>query len=202
MQNPASPTNTDLLYHHCLPAAAAVPPAIRPDRSRTDPDWLTTYEWVGKITGFYPLFLAVGDNIGMTGYQDNWRVRTGGDFENGTYRKTYRKKGGFPNLAVLSFDKLDGVFMDYMSWHIALNTIPNGRTVTESEKMVIFKPSWTKSRWIRAALNGTHQVQLVVPELDLRNAGGVLVRNHATRKIMEVRGFRNVQVKRIKVDSL
>ncbi len=189
------------LYHHCLPAAAAYPITIRPDPNRSDSFFLPAYEWVRQIVGFYPLFLAVGNNIRMTGYQDNWKIRVGGNFVDGNYQKNYRKSGGFPNLAVFSFDTLDGVFMDYDSWHIALNAYPNGRTVTEAEKKMIFKPSWTKYRWIRAALERTHQVQLVAPELPLREAREVFVRNNATRKMMEERGFHNVQVKRIEVDQ-
>jgi hypothetical protein len=198
MQEPS--THPGGLYHHCMPAAAAHPTTIRPDPSRSDSFFLPAYEWVRQVTGFYPLFLAVGNSIRMTGYQDNWKVRAGGDFVEGKYQKNYRKKGGFPNLAVFSFDQIDGVFMDYDYWHIALNAYPNGRTVTEAEKKMIFKPSWTTSRWIRAALKGTHQVQLVVPELPLDKAMGVFVRNDATRKMAEERGFKNVQVKRIDVD--
>ena len=127
-------THPDLLYHHCIPVSAVNQRIITPEHSPAYPDFLPAYKWVEEVTGFYPLFLAVGtpEIIWMTGYQDNWRIWTGGDSEDGIYRKTYRKKGEFPNLAVFSFENPDGIYMDYDSWHIALNTIPNGRPVPKS----------------------------------------------------------------------
>jgi hypothetical protein len=91
--------------------------------------------------------------------------------------------------------------MDYMSWHIAINACTNGRCVTNGEKRMILKPSWTRSRWLRAAEN-SHQVDLLVPALPLDNAVRVWVRNRETRNQMEKMGFRNVEVVRIQVDSL
>jgi hypothetical protein len=137
----------------------------------------------------------------MTGYEDNWRVRTGGEFVNGTYNKIYRKKGDFPNLALFSFEKIDGIFMDYQSWHIALNACINGKSVTPAEQRMIFKPSWTRSRWIRAALTGTHSVQIIAPELPLQRAKRGYVRNIKTRHLLEMMGFLDLEVRREKVDN-
>lgn len=192
----------DLLYHHCIPVSAASQRIITPDHSYSDQDFLPAYNWVEQVTGFYPLFLAVGtsDILWMTGYQDNWRIWTGSEVEEGVYRETYRKKGEFPNLAVFSFGSLDGVYMDYDYWHNTLNTIPNGKPITTRETKWIFKPSWTKSRWIRAALKGTCRVQFVVPELNLMNAKAVFVRNLATKNMLEDLGYSNVTVKRIPVE--
>ena len=126
----------------------------------------------------------------------------GGDFKDGIYRKKYRKKGEFPNLAVFSFDQIDGVFMDYMSWHVALNAYQNGRTVTPYERRMILKPSWTRRRWLQAALKGTHSVQLVAPELPLRRAAHVYLRNSEIRHQLERMGFSGVEVMRVKVDRV
>jgi len=138
----------------------------------------------------------------MTGCSDNWRVLTGGDFKDGIYRKKYRKKGEFPNLAVFSFNQIDGIFMDYMSWHVALNAYPNGRSVTPYERRMIFKPSWTHRRWLEAALKGTHAVQLVAPELPLHRAAHVYVRNLKTKRFLERMGFSEIEVMRLKVDRV
>jgi hypothetical protein len=193
-----------LLYHYCMPASGVIRGNIVPDRTRSFPDFLPAYEWVEERLGFFPLFLAVGrlDEIAwMTGYQDNWRVVTGGETGESGYRKICRKKGEFPNLALLSFESVDGVFMDYDYWHIALNAFMNGSRVSRQEESWIFKHSWTKSRWIHAALAGTHQVQLVTPALPLTEAREIRVRNTATRSLIEGRGFGEVRVYRIPVNS-
>jgi len=193
------PGEPEPLYYHCMNATDAEFITIIPDRKRSDEFFLPAYEWLEKIVGFYPLFLAVGKPyvIQITGYADNWSVRRGGDYIDGIYQKFYRKKGEFPNNVVLAFDDLEGVFTDYDYWHIALNTIPNGTTVSKQESNLIFKPTWDKDRWINAALKKTHWVQLVVPELPLDRACEVFVRNKATKKMMEDRGFSNVNVRRI-----
>lgn len=203
VQNP-TPSPSSLLYHYCMPASGVVRGSIVPVRTRSFPDFLPAYEWVEEQLGFFPLFLAVGrlDEIAwMTGYQDNWRVVTGGEMGESGYRKICRKKGEFPNLALLSFESVDGVFMDYDYWHIALNAIMNGSRVSRQEESWIFKHSWTKNRWIHAALAGTHQVQLVTPALSLTDAREIRVRNISTRCLVEGRGFRDVRVYRIPVNS-
>jgi len=155
--------------------------------------------------GFFPIFLAVGrmDNIArMTGYQDNWRVVPGSEPSEGGYRKICRNKGEFPNLALLSFESVEGVFMDYDYWHIALTACMNGSCVSKKEEAWIFKPSWTKSRWLRAVRAGTHSVQLVAPELRLNDAREIRVRNMATRNLIKSRGFGDVRVFRIPVNPI
>jgi hypothetical protein len=121
---------------------------------------------------------------------------------NGRYQKIYNHKGDFPNLAVFSFDTIDGIFMDFQSWHIAINACLNGRNVTPSEQRMIFKPSWTRNRWIRAALNGTHSVQLIAPELPLQLAKRGYVRNTKTKRIVERMSFPEITIKRVKVMSI
>lgn len=121
---------------------------------------------------------------------------------NGIYQKTYNHKGNFPNLVLFSFDTIDGIFMDFQSWHIALNACMNGGNVTPAEQRMIFKPSWTRSRWIRAALNGTHSVQLIAPELPLQRAKRGHVRNTKTKWIVERMGFPEINIRRVKVMSI
>jgi len=202
---PSTPdATTSLLYHYCMPASDLVRGSIVPDRTRSFPDFLPAYEWAEERLGFFPLFLAVGrleDIAWMTGYQDNWRVVTGGETVEGVYRKICRKKDEFPNLALLSFESVEGVFMDYDYWHIALNACMNGSRISRQEESWIFKHSWTKSRWLRAALAGTHPVQFVTPVLPLTDAREIRVRNMATRRLIEKRGFGDVRVLRIPVDS-
>jgi hypothetical protein len=191
-------------YHHCMPVAQVKHGTILADPAFSYPGFMPAYEWLDDELGFFPLFCAVGVSdavIRMTGYADNWRVLTGGEFVFGKYQKIYRREGEFPNLALFSFDHIDGVFMDFMSWHIALNACMNGRAVSNAEKKMIFKPSWTKSRWIQAALHESHSVQLVTQELPLDTALKVRVRNAATRQLLEEKGFRNAEIFRLRVDT-
>lgn len=181
---------------------------VAPSTVRADPAYsagtflLQAYEWLEEQVGFFPHFVAVGndeDALYRTGYQDNWQVWMGGDFVQGIYRKSYRIKGEFPNLVLLSFEHLEGVFMDFMSWHIAINACINGKRVPTSVMKMILKTSWTDKHWLQAARNQSHVVDLLVPEIPLDTAGGVWVRNCATQELVERRGFRNVEVARIQV---
>ena len=47
------------------------------------------------------------------------------------------KKGEFPNLVLLSFDDAEGVFMDDLSWNIAINTCMNKKPVSKQEMKMI-----------------------------------------------------------------
>jgi hypothetical protein len=178
---------------------------VRADPAYSSPDFMPAYEWLADQIGFFPHFVSVGtdnDALYRTGYQDQWRVLDGGDFVNGMFQKNYRKKGEFPNNVLLSFEHLDGIFMDFMSWNIAINACTNGKRVSTYEMKMILKPSWSRQRWLRAAMKQTHTVDLLVPEIPLDTAAGVWVRNRATQKIMEKKGFENVEVARIRIESI
>nr|WP_320160756.1 hypothetical protein [uncultured Methanoregula sp.] len=94
---------------------------------------------------------------------------------------------------------MGGIFMDYGSWHIALNACMNGRYVTDAEKKMIFKPSWNRNRWIRAARTSSHSVQLAAAVLPLDEAKRVYVRNLETGERLRLMGFPDPEVKRIPV---
>jgi len=185
-----------------MPLSQVTCGTVRADPAYSSPDFMPAYEWLAEQIGFFPHFVSVGNSesaLYQTGYQDNWRVWTGGDIIQGENRKNYRKKGEFPNLVLLSFDHLEGMFMDYMSWHIAINACTNGKSVSTREMKMILKPSWTDRHWLRAAMK-THSVELLIPEIPLDKAAGVRVRNLSTRKLMETKGFKNVEVARIPVE--
>jgi hypothetical protein len=191
-----------LLFHHCIPLDQVRFCTLLPDRKYSNKNFLSAYEWFEEEIGFYPFFFSVGMSeagIAMTGYDDNWRVRGGREFPDGTYDMVYRRQGEFPNLVLFSFADLEGVFMDYVKWHIALNACMGGRKVTGTDMKMIFKPSWSRSRWLQAARNGTHDIQLAAPKLPLDQATRIWVRNTRTREILLSRGFRDPEVKRVLV---
>ncbi len=150
--------SSELLFHHGMPLSQVTCGTIRADPVYSaDTYLLPAYEWLAEQIGFFPHFVSVGNNeraLYRTGYQDNWKVWTGGDFIEGKFQKTYRKKGEFPNVVLLSFNHLEGVFMDYNSWHIAINACTNGRSVSANEMKMILKPSWTN----RALVAGCDEI--------------------------------------------
>lgn len=177
---------------------------IIPDPNRVedelDEHFKGAYSWLEKQIGFHPLFLSVGEteeDIRMTGYQNQFRkILT--ESKDG---KTYRKKGEYPNFVLFSFDEVKGVFLDYMNWHIVLNSSHRDYKITDYEKRLVLKPSWNKSKWLLYAKRNPHSVQLVVSRLDLRKAERVWCRNKSTKKKLEEMDFTPVEVKRLEVGN-
>ena len=184
---------------------------LKPSSERSNPDYRKAYRWLEKEVGFYPLFLAVGetdDDIRMTGYERQWARKVGeeivGRRANGSniFRNVLRKKGDYPNFALFSFDEVDGVFMDFMFWHIPLNSVINDDEVTPYERRLVFKPSWLKSKWLGKARRDAGFVQLVTPRLYLPAAKRVWVRNLQAKKQLTSIGFENVEVRRLLLEEL
>lgn len=69
-------------------------------------------------------------------------------------------------------------------------------SVTKSAISSLFRPSWNHNDWVSYANRNPHSVQYVVPQLDLRDADLVVVRNKETEKEMKNRGFSHVVVER------
>jgi len=183
-----------LMYHHCRSLESVVYGEVKANPKYYDAYFKDAYNWLEKKVGFATLFVAVGctnEDLRMTGYQDNWRIKVSDS--------KIRRAGQFPNDVLFSFDDLEGVFMDYDCWHIALNSSHKNYQLSNYEKRLIFKHSWSKTRWLRYARQQSHSVQLVLPMLDLRKAGEVWTRNSTTKKCLEEMGFENVEVRRISV---
>jgi hypothetical protein len=159
---------------------------------------------VERRIGFFPLFLAVGcepEAIGPTCYAEQWRVKVGVRYEDGKKVSIRRRKGEFPNLALLIFEPEDvpeGVFTDYQVWHGVLNAV-NGTGPDKQRERSLFKPSWTRSRWHAESRIDGCKAQLLVPSLDSTKARCIWVRNKATQMQLLRHGFANVQVRRVPV---
>ncbi|MBU6455310.1 MAG: hypothetical protein KGS72_26300 [Cyanobacteria bacterium REEB67] len=198
-----------LYLYHALPFEQVQRGLMEPDRQFSDSEFMPAYEWLGAEVGYFPLFLAIGNNeddeaVRVTGYQNQWRVFVGGTMEPGQpYVKTYRKAGEFPNFVLFAFE-LDSVpvrsYNDYQWWNIALTEILSERQVGKGLRRRLFKPTWNESQWLRKASRDGHDVQVVAPRLDLDASAFIWVRNEATQRAMLARGFKNVRVKRISAD--
>ena len=190
----------NLLYHHCRSLEHVIFGEVKP-KPEYDADLFDrkAHLWLEKQVGFYPLFLAVGtaeEDLHMTGYQDNWKRKIG------EHNKCsiYRKKGEFLNEVLFSFEEVTGVFMDYLTWFIALNSEYKNYAVSDYEKRLIFKPSYSKADWLRKASKDPGTVMLVAPSLYLPDAKRIWARNKATKEKLEDMGFENVEAKRIAVE--
>lgn len=189
-----------LQYHHCRSLDSVVYGKVKADFEYSDPDFKYAYSWLEKEVGFYPLFLAVGtteEDIRMTGYQNQWRRL----LSKGPNGKEYTKGGEFPNDVLFSFENVDGIFMDYNNWHLALNAGYKNYQITDYEKRLIFKPSWPTSKWLRKAKKTPHSVQLVTQSLYLPDSQRIWVRNQQTRALLISMGFENVETKRLLLEE-
>lgn len=178
-----------LLYHHAIKVSDLVFGIIHPSEKFSCSDFIPAYRWFEKQCGFYPIFLAVGysvESIRMTGYQNNWLK------EDVIHDK---------DLVCFSFQDVNGVFTDYDYWHIPLGQGWDGKEVktTKQENRWIFKKSWSKSKWIRNANKKPHTVQICVPELDLRQAARIWVKDKETQDKVAGMGFKNVIIKKIAI---
>jgi len=149
------------------------------------------YEWLSRQTGWWPLFLAVGtddEDLLMTGYQNQ-----------------FRRQAESINDVMFSYEQLPDpkVFSDYDWWHLALNHggypldgshLRHAVELTDWQRRLIIKPSWRPSDWLRKARREPHSVQVVVPQLDLRQADRVYCRNQKTRMLLIGMGFSEQQV--------
>lgn len=220
LNNNSPEENTDyymsmLLYHHCFPFEAVKFGKIKPSRRHTtlkygetkDPIDLQIIDldiranlWLKKRVGFYPLFFAVGtqdDDIRSTGYADQWRKLIS-QSRNGN---TYRQKGDFPNEVLFSFADIENaVYIDGAYWPMVFNTIDE--EVTKHWTKIILKKSWTRGKWLKKSLGDFPcSVMAVAPEMDLRNAQRIWVRNRATQKALKKMGFSNIEVKRLTLEG-
>lgn len=189
-----------LKYHHCRDLNSIVHGEIIANPKYYDHYFKDSYLWLEKEIGFSPLFLAVGkteEDIRMTGYQNQWKRL----ISQSPRGNEYRKKGEFPNYVLLSFETIEGIFMDYDYWHLVLNASHKNYQMTNYEKRLIFKPSWQKSRWLSKANQKPGSVQLVTPGLYLPDAKGIWVRNQQTKRLLEKMGFGNIECHRLLLED-
>lgn len=190
-----------LFYHYCMALEDVSFGVLVPDPERTDPDDREATAWLAREIGFWPVFVAVGDSLDAylnTGYHMNW-ARVVQWSSSGT---VLRKAGEHPNLVLLSFAHLEGVFMDHDYWFLVLNARDIERDIGLVQRRWIFKPSWSRRKWLRSAMGEERMAMLVCPQLELRSARRVWVRNRRTKRALEGLGFPNVVVHRIPVPRL
>lgn len=181
---------SDFIYHHSRSLEHSPFGIVTQNKEVDRLDILSygAFQWLEGHIGFYPLFMAVGslyEDIIQTGYQNQ-------------FRRTFPA----PNNKVLfSFRYIPSpcAFIDSRSWDIVLNRQQQGSPLTQWETRLVLKPSWSRYRWLSLMRKEPGSVQVVVPYLNLCEAGCVWVRNKDSRKVLLKRGFSQVFVKRIQV---
>lgn len=194
-----------LIFHHCRDLAHAGFGVVEPVRLTRlvpepacdgapcdDDEWHdalafeAAYAWLAERQGFWPLFLAVGDD-------DEARRITG------------YAHGSDPVLFSWRTAPAGCVYSDHASWHIVLNSVRRDGHAARVEGLgarvpaMVLKPSYRPSAWLRLARAHPGWVQAAVPRLDLRSADAVWCRNRAARRELLARGFarERVEVRRV-----
>lgn len=187
-------------FHHQRPLEFSSYETVTQKRGFGE-DFEGAYEWVERQVGYYPLFLSVGntsESVLMTGYQNQWqkKLKPVSSIQPPTRNES-------DNRVLFSFkDIQNGIFMDYVNWHIVLNSQYTNYNLKSRDIQSIFRPSFSKVDWLRFAAKNPSSVQLVVPGLDLTKADHVFVRNQNTLNQLQKMGFNNVAVQRLKVEGL
>lgn len=186
-------------YWHCMSVHLLQNPVLVPDPKYSDKDYLPGYKWLEKQIGFFPLFMAAGTEDSApynAGYNNQWRVKLSST--------EYRAKGDIQNFVMFRFDETPETccFLDSGWWSVGILTPHlNNEEPRQSEVRSVLKRSWSRARWLREIAKDKIGIELVVPQLDLRKANEVWVRNKHTRAQVEKLGFKNVQVRRIPVEA-
>lgn len=197
-------------YWHCMPVNLISGPVLVPEPKFSDSDYLPGYKWLEKRIGYFPLFMAAGNEDSApynAGYNNQWRVVLSSRYCKKKKRViaiSRRAKGDVLNFAMFRFDKLPEVccFLDSSWWSVGVLTPHlNNEVPRESEVRCVLKRSWSHARWLREIKNDKISAELVVPKLDLRDAVEVWVRNKKAKAHLEKLGFKNVQVRRIPVEA-
>lgn len=142
---------------------------------QVEAEFQVAYEWLMQKTGFFPLFVGVGNSVigqRITGYYTQWQRENGKEVR--------------PERVLFSFASLPEkpVYSDYTNWCIVLNSLAeDGKSIdtswwTKGTETSIFRPGWSAKRWHTHAKQ--YAVQAVVKQLDLRNATLVRCRNQKT----------------------
>jgi hypothetical protein len=194
-----------LTAYHCIPLDQVVADTIVADAKYTEDDTdRSSYTWLAGQVGFYPIFLALGNKniIWMTRYNcqfgrpgPKWVYRVG---EDKPVRVVAEKPRHTFNYVLFEFplsalaERL--VFTDYSYWCTINGDFASAKRNPVWVKRT-FKRSWSRRRWLEYATSGEN-VQLIVPDLDLRLCQRVWVRNERTRNKLARMGFENIGIKR------
>lgn len=192
------------LFHHCTSLKTLLETESligHPDWS--DADYHKAYTVWEKLFGFYPLFLAMGrgaKTIELTGYANQFGRVVSCRYDRRKKKRVRdrRPKGSSPNLVLLSFDHCAGVAHKFDTWEDVLCWAFNsGKCPKRYTDRLIQQAKRGLGSWVNSAKRKDGYVQICVPRLEPKTASRVWVRNQKTKKSLEARGYRNVEVRRL-----
>jgi hypothetical protein len=193
--------DTKLRCFHSLPFSSARFGEITADPSFTSEYWLGDFRWLEKQIGFYPLFLAFGNNYAV---------------ENTFYHGAEPRCWHWSRhriLSIFEFDVLENaVFTDFDEWVNGRWEPEDGETDLSPEMEMetaaqrewyeeFFKPSWTREQWFEKAADDCTSVQILVPRLDFRKASQFWTRGPGLCRRLHSMGFSNARVRKIENPS-
>lgn len=167
-------------YHHARSLAHAPAGIVWPASAlgRDAREWAPAYAWMASVTGYAPLFLAVGASAAaweMTGYATD--------------------AADIPPQVCFSWRDAPGVvrYSDFEAWHRVLNAIDGAtltmRPIDALTRHAVLRPHWDAQRWEEEAASGHRLVQAVTPMLDLTSADMITCPDAATARCLAARGF-------------
>lgn len=159
--------------------------------------WDAAYRYIEQKAGFHPLFMAVGDSPDVfrtTGFSSMFQAYEGEptfiDREQDSVMFSFARK---PNQGFYQSVDWWTCILNYVSHTDGEQHIPRG-----AERST-WKSSWSEKQWMDyAARDGKGDVQLVVPNLDLRLADSIwCTKEEDYEKLVEM-GFskRKIRYKR------
>jgi hypothetical protein len=195
------------MYYHAIPFKKIRYGVLKANPAYSDKFYQRAYYWLEQHLGFYPLFLAVGNDTStpyeMTGFNANFKTRVCGYSERKQKPVNCRNPDTLPNMVLFRFERSDIEtlhYQDYDAWHGILNTYCYDATEAEwsSSKSIrlvrrltpiIFKPDWQESEWLQKANKTPGTVQAVTAFLDLRRATRIYCKNRKTIDHLRNLGF-------------
>lgn len=190
-------------YHFGIPLKNAHYCAVNSDSEDLDLHEKNLRSWLESIVGFNPVFIICGNHFMVfeyTGYANQFaklisRSKKGSEL---------RKKGEFPNQVMFSFDTIIPLNYIYHEWIGAMNDLAYGMSieeVTEKWSHDVLKPDYSPEKWKEIARKNPGSVYAIVPEVDLRTATSIYVRNRLAEQQLEKRNFdtKKIKIERAKV---
>lgn len=167
---------SEVYLFHSIPFCQIKPGVLIPDPRYSSESLRPAYRWLESEIGFYPLFLAVGNEeaVYATGYRDL------------IDRRRDLVLFGMP------LDAVQGVTIHAGLWNRVIGDICSGYEPSQRHARLCFRRWWSRARWLAAAQNG-NLVQMVAPQIDLAHATLVWAQDEQTTENLQLMGFHQAE---------
>lgn len=198
------------MYYHSIPLKNIRYGWLTAHPRYSDKSFQNAYLWLERYIGYYPLFLAVGNDATtpyeMTGFNANFKTRITGYGKKQQKPVNCRNPDPLPNMVLFRFERSAFEtlhYQDYDAWYGILTTY--GFDATEEEwnspqrirfirrlSPVIFKHQWSEELWLEKVRKKPGTVQAITPAVDLRLASRIYCKNRKTMEYLRRLGFQSL----------